>query len=261
METFEWGATIGLFILLFIGGYKIAKALLWRPKPHETLDYYRGTDDYRASIDVEREPAHPAGSSPWWFQALQILLEHLSQQRQLPPVVQSPPVEAPALVAPLSIPAPTAPAPEPVAEARLSAGQLEQLQSSDPEAFVAAILDVITRLYVANADRHFSRDGLVKPKVVEQSEFDFWIGPERSGTKQPGFLRQIDGLIVGNQFQANREECTTLALLYFLGLYGDRQEVQNAVRKIDHELVEDWLNGDWEIQKYFPEPEDNNEEE
>lgn len=213
------------------GGWRVIRFLRYKPPVTRSLDYLYGSPELRARLDAEIvETARQRANQPAPIAVRMVQEIYARVQEKLP----SPPVEE-------------SPKPAPVAVEEQVGSEIDNLAVKDPKAYLERMLGCLDRIYDAkDKDGKPVREKLAREKLVDntgiltQSEWDYLIGPEVAGTKQPGILREL-GMVHNHTLPESRIEVKHYFMMGYLGWYGyDIPGLIDAIKAIDPSVIEQW---------------------
>lgn len=209
------------------GGWRVIRFITYKPPVTRSLDYlYR--PEMRKRFDAELEAAR------------------IARENQPEPMIARVAQEARILVQDKILPkfVPEKPEPVPVEEPVQIGSEIDNLAFKDPKAYLELIMGCIEKLYTPDPDgikpaHTLSRDKIV-PKVLRQIDWDYLIGPETAGTKQPGILRELN-MVHNHKLPESRQEVEHYFLLAYVGAYSKEvPAVEDAVKAIAPWIVQEW---------------------
>lgn len=224
MQAFLEGvAGFGILLFLIWITWKWGIRPLRPPKINESFDYHH-LPEYRARIDAHLAHITSAPQpTPYLVQIAQAVREKLPSAS-----VEESPKLAPVVV-----------------EEQVGS-EIDNLAVKDPKAYLERMLGCLDRVYDAKdkndkpVREKLAREKLVDTGLLTQSEWDYLIGPEVAGTKQPGILREL-GMVHNHALPESRIEVKHYFMMGYLGWYGyDIPGLIDAIKAIDPSVIEQW---------------------
>jgi hypothetical protein len=220
---FEGAAGFGILLFLVLVIWKWGVRPLRPPKITESFDYHHHPE-YRAQVDAHLAlVASKPQATPYLAQIAQEV-KILAQEKILPKLIPEKPAS--------------------VEEPTQIGSEIDNLAVNNPPEYLKRIMKCIEDIYAAKDENgnplraSLARDKFV-PAIIKQVEWDYLIGPEVPGTKQPGIFRELD-MIHNHALPESQQEVEHYFLLGYVGGYKDLPAVEEAVKAIAPWVVQEW---------------------